>query len=58
MDLRVLVIDENDDIIAEEAIYQDGSDSEGADIIVQFIEDNFTLCNFARKVGVLRSREE
>ena len=43
MDLRIIIIDENDDILETTTIYQDGSDSEGAAIIIDWIESNFTI---------------
>jgi len=43
VDLLIEITDENLDIIREVRIYQDGSDSEGADIIEKFIKDNFAV---------------
>lgn len=43
MDLRIEIRDENDDVLCELTVYQDGSDSEGADRIEQYIRNNFTV---------------
>jgi hypothetical protein len=43
MDLRITIRDENDNTLRELTVYQDGSDSEGADTIEDFIRDNFTV---------------
>jgi len=43
MDLKITITDENNDVLAEETIYQDGSDSEGALIIVEYLKENFQV---------------
>jgi hypothetical protein len=43
MDLRVVITNEHDEIIADEVIYQDGSDLEGAKAIVDYMKDNFDV---------------
>ncbi len=43
MDLKILITDENDDTLYELQIYQDGSDSEGAKEIHDFICKNFDV---------------
>ena len=42
MDLRIKITDEDDEIRGYVTIYQDGSDSEGADKIIDWIKGNFT----------------
>lgn len=41
MDLRILITDENGDTRGEAVVYQDGSDSEGAEKIIDLIFENF-----------------
>lgn len=41
MDLRINITDENGELLERVVIYQDGSDSEGAKCIVEWIEHNF-----------------
>lgn len=41
MDLRIQISDENDEVLGEVTIYQDGSDSEGTEEIIQWIEQNY-----------------
>ena len=43
MDLQITIRDENSDVIAEETIYQDGSDSDGALAIVEYLKENFKV---------------
>jgi len=43
MDIRVVMIDENDDIMDDLSIYQDGSDSEGVAKIREYLENNFAV---------------
>lgn len=45
MDLRIAIRDENGEAIRRLTIYQDGSDSEGADAIEDYIRANFTVEN-------------
>lgn len=42
MDLRIQITDENGDVLGETTIYQDGSDSEGTEEILQWIEQNYS----------------
>lgn len=43
MDLCILILDENDETLRELNVHQDGSDSEAADEIAQFVRDNYTV---------------
>ncbi len=43
MDLRIEIKDENQDIMRQIVIYQDGSDSEGCQQIIEFIQTHFTI---------------
>jgi len=43
MDLRIEIRDDEDMLVADLCILQDGSDVEGAARIVDFIRDNFTV---------------
>ncbi len=43
MDLRILITDENNEVRWRGTVYQDGSDSEGAEKIGQLIGQAFTL---------------
>ena len=43
MDLRISIHDENGDRMQYVVVYQDGSDSEGADQIANFIRKNFRI---------------
>lgn len=43
MDLHILITDENGDTMYDAQVYQDGSDSEGANKIADFIERNFEI---------------
>jgi sugar (pentulose or hexulose) kinase len=40
-DLRIVVIDENDNVLRELEIYEDGSDSEACDTIAKAIGEKF-----------------
>lgn len=42
MDLRISIVDENDDVLESCTVYQDGSDSEGAARIIEMIRAEFT----------------
>lgn len=41
MDLKIIIIDEDEIIVEEVSIYQDGSDSEGAARIVEMLHQEF-----------------
>ena len=41
MDLYITITDENDDILRKVNIWQDGSDSEGADEIAEWILEEY-----------------
>lgn len=43
MDLRIVILDENREILEDVTVYQDGSDREGAAEIVGLIGAVFTL---------------
>lgn len=43
MDLRITITDENSDTLEQVTIYQDGSDSEGAAKIIDFIRQEFVI---------------
>ena len=43
MDIRMVMIDENGDVLDHLTIYQDGSDSEGVAKIREYLEENFTV---------------
>lgn len=43
MDLRIVISDENSEVLARTVIYQDGSDSEGANEIIEFISQRFVV---------------
>lgn len=43
MDLRIKITDENDDTLQLITVYQDGSDSEGAETIAAFIRASFDI---------------
>lgn len=43
MDLRIQIRDENDEVLRELTVYQDGSDSEGADTIAEMIAAEFDV---------------
>jgi len=43
MYLKVIIVDENDEVLELAVISQDGSDSEGASKIIEYVAENFTL---------------
>ena len=43
MDLRITIHDENGDKLQDIIVYQDGSDSAGANQIADYIRDNFDI---------------
>jgi|SaaInlV_100m_DNA_5_1039725.scaffolds.fasta_scaffold11845_5 hypothetical protein len=43
MDIRVLITDENNEVLVDLFIYQDGSDREGAEDIVSKLEENYSV---------------
>lgn len=43
MDLRIIVMDENEHTLQDITVYQDGSDSEGAETIAAFIRASFDI---------------
>ncbi len=43
MDLRIIVTDENTDVLYERVLYRDGSDSEAANKIGDIIEREFGM---------------
>ena len=43
MDLRIKITDENNDTLQNITVYQDGSDSEGAETIAAFIRASFDI---------------
>lgn len=43
MDIRILLLDENDDILDRFTVYQDGSDSDGAKIIRKAVEEKLSI---------------
>ena len=43
MDLRVTITDENQEVLQDVTIYQEGSDSEGAAEIIRLISSAFTI---------------
>lgn len=46
MDLRISITDENGDELESCTIYQDGSDSEGAERIIEMISSEFYIEEF------------
>jgi hypothetical protein len=43
MDLRIKITDENDFVLQDITVYQDGSDSDGAETIAAFIRASFDI---------------
>ena len=43
MDLRIVISDENGEVLEDFSVYQDGSDSEGAQRVVELIAGEFQV---------------
>ena len=43
MDLKIVITDENDEVLQQFSIYQDGSDAEGASNIKELLKMDFII---------------